>query len=286
MNQMSATPTALGLPPIRTDIDAAKGDLDRFGLARVAGAITADERRQARERLLEQAAGEDAAGVGFHDSGDAEAGFRNGPNQRVWNLINKGEIFRHLVVNPTVRTLISHMLGEDVLLSSLTGNIANPGGVAQGLHRDDGYAPHDIGFPIVANSLYMLDDFTEENGGTRVAPGSHLESGFTAASPPDTTAAVGPAGTVMIFDGRLWHGTGANRSNSGRTALLGYYCRPFVRQQENMTMSLAPEVIAQCSPELLRLLGFETWRTLGMVEGSFHGVLNPRPTNFVTELRP
>ncbi len=279
-------PLVLELPPIRSDIEAAKDDIDRFGLARVAGVLSNGEFAEARERLLEQAAGEDGAGVAFHDSGDAESGYLNGPNQRVWNLINKGEVFRRLVLNETVKTLIAHVLGEEVLLSSFTGNIANPGGVAQGLHRDDGYAPRDLGIPIVANSLYMLDDFTEENGGTRVAPGSHLDPSYTTAQPPETVAAVGPAGTVMIFDGRLWHGTGANRSTVRRAGLLGYYCRPFVRQQENMTMSVAPEVVAKCSPELLSLLGFQTWRTLGMVEGSFHGVINPRPSTFVTELRP
>jgi ectoine hydroxylase-related dioxygenase (phytanoyl-CoA dioxygenase family) len=279
-------PLVLELPPIRSDIEAAKGDIDRFGLARVAGVLSNGEFAEARERLLEQAAGEDGAGVAFHDSGDAESGYLNGPNQRVWNLINKGEVFRRLVLNETVKTLIAHVLGEEVLLSSFTGNIANPGGVAQGLHRDDGYAPRDLGIPIVANSLYMLDDFTDENGATRVAPGSHLDASYTTASPPETVAAVGPAGTVMIFDGRLWHGTGANRSTVRRAGLLGYYCRPFVRQQENMTMSVAPDVVAKCSPELLSLLGFQTWRTLGMVEGSFHGVINPRPSTFVTELRP
>jgi ectoine hydroxylase-related dioxygenase (phytanoyl-CoA dioxygenase family) len=279
-------PVVLELPPIRSDIEVAKRDLDRFGLARVAGVLSNDEFAEARERLLEQAAGEDVAGVAFHDGGDTAAGYLNGPNQRVWNLINKGEIFRRVALNETVKTLIAHVLGEEVLLSSFTGNIANPGGAAQGLHRDDGYAPRDLGIPIVANSLYMLDDFTEENGGTRVAPGSHLDPSYTPADPPQTAAATGPAGTVMIFDGRLWHGTGANRSTVRRAGLLGYYCRPFVRQQENMTMSVAPEVVAKCSPELLSLLGFQTWRTLGMVEGSFHGHINPRPTAFVTELRP
>jgi ectoine hydroxylase-related dioxygenase (phytanoyl-CoA dioxygenase family) len=279
-------PVVLELPPIRSDLAAAKADLDRFGLARIAGVLTSDEFAEARERLLEQAAGEDAAGAAFHDGGDAGAGYLSGPNQRVWNLINKGEIFRRVVLNSAVRALIAHMLGDEVLLSSFTGNIANPGGVAQGLHRDDGYAPRDLGIPIVANSLYMLDDFTEENGATRVAPGSHLNPNYSAADPPQTIAATGPAGTVMIFDGRLWHGTGANRSTVRRAGLLGYYCRPFVRQQENMTMSVAPDVVAKCSPELLSLLGFQTWRTLGMVEGSFHGVINPRPSTFVTELRP
>lgn len=278
--------TPSDLPPIRESLADAKSDLDRYGLARVAGAISPSQLAAARDRLLEQAAGEAAAGIAFHDSGDAAVGFLNGPNQRVWNLINKGAIFRELVVEGIARDLITHLLGDSVLLSSLTGNIANPGGVAQGLHRDDGFAPHSIDFPIVANALFMLDEFTEDNGATRVAPGSHLGA-YTSKAPPSRTApAVGPAGTVMVFDGRLWHGTGANVSNGRRTALLAYYCRPFIRQQENMALGLAPEVLASCSPELLKLLGFQTWRTLGNVDGSLHGVMNARPTRYVTELRP
>jgi hypothetical protein len=68
--------------------------------------------------------------------------------------------------------------------------------------------------------------------------------------------------------------------------VLAAYCRPFIRPQENHTMSLAPEVLAECSPELLALLGFQTWNGLGMIEGSRHGVLNARPTAFSGELKP
>lgn len=280
---MSSLPT---LPPIRTDIAAAKADLDEFGLTRFQGALTDSEVRQVRTRLLEQAAGEAAQGIAFNDSGAPEIGYFDGPNQRVFNLINKGQIFRDVVMKPVVRELINHVLGEELLLSAMNSNLANPGGVAMPLHRDDAFAPQTIPFPIVANAMWMLDDFTEENGGTRVVPGSHRDNSFSFAAPPTETVAVtGPAGTVVAFDGRLWHGTGANRSNAGRAAVFTYYCLPFMRQQENFTTSLAPEVIAQCSPELLALLGFQNWRSLGGINGSRPGEIHRRPSTFVTELR-
>ena len=153
------------------------------------------------------------------------------------------------------------------------------------LHSDQGYMPLGTTYPVVANIMWMLTDFTEENGATRIVPGSHREEMPTEPVDQDRTiAAVGPAGTALVFDGRLWHGTGANRTDEPRLGILSYFCRPFIRQQENLTMSLAPEVVAQCSAELLSILGFQTWATLGMVEGSIHGTISPRPQEFVTEL--
>ena len=88
----------------------------------------------------------------------------------------------------------------------------------------------------------------------------------------------------MVFDGRIWHGTGENRSDDPREMIFAYYCRPFVRQQETFTLSLAPEVMAKCSPELLNLLGFNGWNALGMTEGPNFQTLRARPDRFVTEL--
>ena len=70
-----------------------------------------------------------------------------------------------------------------------------------------------------------------------------------------------------MFDGRIWHGTGANRTDAKRHVLLAYYCRPFVRQQENPFLSMSPDVEAGLSPGVRRLLGYKIWGTLGGVEG-------------------
>lgn len=214
-----------------------------------------------------------------------------GINQRVWMLVNKGQAFVDLLSHDIARQLVAHVLGDHYLLSSYTANIANPGGVAMKLHTDQWWAPAPtrrerralpIGSmtrqrfdrdddleeaPMVApaaccNIMWMLDDFTEENGATRVVPGSHLMG-----RQPDhdrdkdvvTIGATGPAGSAMVFDGRLWHGTGANIGNGQRKGLLTTFCGPQFRPQENFTVGTRPEVMEKASDDLLGLLGFGVW---------------------------
>lgn len=288
------------LPPIAHTDDEALAHLQEFGFTRLADALTPDELSEARDRLVIQARREAEIGHAHYDGWDEQLiaeyapdrldELPPGPNQRVWNLINKGEIFRRLVLKERTLGLVKSLLGDsvlgdDVLLSSFTANIARRGGAPMRLHSDQGYVPDATSYPVVCNIMWMLTDFTAANGATRVVPGSHSRPsprGLT--QRPETIAVTGPAGSALIFDGRLWHGTGANATDEPRLGILSYYCRPFIRQQENFTMSLAPEVIEQCSPELRALLGFKTWGTLGMVEGTRHGHINERPASFVTRL--
>ncbi len=278
---------AMGLPPIRTDIDDAKRDLDEFGLTRMQGVIDETTLDEARVRLDEQAAGEIAHGCAFTDTGDQVTNDKGGANQRIWNLINKGEVFRRMVMNDALQELARHILGEDLLLFSATANIAKKGGNAQPLHGDQLFAPADIPCSLIANGAWLLDPFTEENGATRVVPKTHLLKRWPDPDRDgDWVPAVAPAGTLMFWDGRLWHGTGVNQTDKPRRAVLTAFARPFMRQHENATMGVAPEVLDQCSPELLTLLGFRPWKGLGNVDGSRHGELTLRPTTFSGELRP
>jgi ectoine hydroxylase-related dioxygenase (phytanoyl-CoA dioxygenase family) len=119
----------------------------------------------------------------------------------------------------------------------------------------------------------MLTDFTAENGATLVAPGSHLATDPVAAYESDVVPAVAPAGTVMLIDGRVLHRVGASNTDEPRIGILNYYCRPFLRTQENYCLSLLPEVYAECTDELKGLLGFKAWNTFGGVDGHHHGLL-------------
>jgi ectoine hydroxylase-related dioxygenase (phytanoyl-CoA dioxygenase family) len=290
----------MNLPPLTDNLAHAKADLAEYGFARIANALSVAELEEARARVDAQAAGEKASAISVHD-GSAEP-FGSGPNQWVDNLINKGQIFRDIVMKDLTRELMNHLLGDGGLLSSFTCHIAGPGGTLQALHRDSGMAPDETPYPIVANMMWMLDDFTDENGATRIVPGSHkfdTGPGGAEADPKwspatvtssgiETVAAEGPAGSALVFDGRLWHGTGANRTDRPRRGILSYHCRGWVRQQENFTLSLAPEVLAACSPELKRILGFSVYGTLGATRSvkpsiGDDGVV-PRPTSYVTEL--
>ena len=250
------------LPALSADLDVARENLARRGYALIKDALTPEQVRAYRERLLSQGAGEAAAGIGHFDNGELKL------NQRVWNLVNKGQIFRDLLFHPVLRELLPELLGEDYMLSSFTANIAAPGGEPQPLHSDQGYAPRSTPFRVVVNTAWMLEDHSDENGGTRLVPGSHLWPELPADKPDaESIAATGPAGTMLMFDGRIWHGTGMNRSKRKRHLLLGYFCRPWIRTQENFTLSLLDEVYESASPELLALLGFKTYGTLGNVNG-------------------
>jgi ectoine hydroxylase-related dioxygenase (phytanoyl-CoA dioxygenase family) len=247
---------------------AASEDLARFGYCILERALSKAAVAALQARVDEQAAGEAAAGCGFVESGI---------NQRIWMLPNKGRIFRDLVLHPLVERFMSELLGPRFLLSSLTANIARPGGAAMYLHTDQGYVDFWTEKPLVANLLFMLDDFSEANGATRVVPGSHLVRDLRRWAPEETVPAEGPAGSVMVFDGRLAHGTGANRTQrEARRAVLAYHCRPFIRQQENFFLGLDPQVRTTERPEFLSRLGFEIWAGLGRTNAPNEpGVLAP-----------
>jgi ectoine hydroxylase-related dioxygenase (phytanoyl-CoA dioxygenase family) len=271
------------LPRPTRDLTRAKGDIDRFGYSLIEAALSADEVKRARDRLVEVAAEERANG--------AASLFDNGQSQSVNVLVNKGRPFIDLVEHPIGLELMSHILGEHLLLSNAAALIRGPGGPAQIVHTDQTYIPEPWQYPCAANIIWMLDDFSEANGATRVVPGSHVHNvnppggDYTkGADPaqkvasdqaqdkevdprpqPQTIPIEAPAGTALVFEGRLWHCGGANTtSDQHRHGAITYYCKPFVRQQENFFRSLDPAVLAEASPTLRRLLGYEPYFVLGV----------------------
>jgi ectoine hydroxylase-related dioxygenase (phytanoyl-CoA dioxygenase family) len=318
-------------PSITDDIDQAKSDLSTFGFCIVAAALTDAAVDAARTRLVEQADGEEELGLSFRDGGswqqiidsfgsfreDAFSAANGGVNQRVWMLTNKGRCFRDMVVHELTDELVGHVLGSQFIVSTLSANIAKPGGVRMGLHTDQWWMPQPtrpgpdylrpseitraaagefvepdtrlgIAPPVVANCMWMLSDFTADNGATEVVPGSHLTGAHP--SPDDQSAlpivrAVAPAGSLMVFDGRLWHGTGAHRAGEDRLGVLATYCAPQFRQQENQTIGIDPELFETLSTKLKERLGFKVWNAYGRVESPAATLVGPNPER-IGELRP
>ncbi|MBD3648423.1 MAG: phytanoyl-CoA dioxygenase family protein, partial [Pseudomonadales bacterium] len=75
------------------------------------------------------------------------------------------------------------------------------------------------------------------------------------------------AGTVMIFDGRLLHGTGANRTDKQRFVATMSNVKSWMRQQENWVVSVLPEVLEKASPKLLHRMGFQALTYGSTIEG-------------------
>ena len=117
--------------------------------------------------------------------------------------------------------------------------------------------------------MWFLTDVTDEKGGTRVYPGSNI--GKIAPSNPfsvdGSVAAEGPAGTALIFESRLWHATGPNTTTDERPVVLMFFMRSFIRQQENNFLSIRPEVEANLSDKVRKMLGYMTDGAFGGVEG-------------------
>ena len=242
------------MPPTPEQMVRYKAELEEQGYTLVEGALPREKIDELRAKLVELAADEIASGTDYV--------YENGSNQRVWVLLNKGAIFEDLVQNEVVLELVGHLLGPGFLLSNVNANIAGPGGKPMFLHSDTDYVPAPFPpYPLVTNAMWFLDDFTPENGATRIVPMSHkLLHPPDYARRYDTVPVTGPRGTVMVFHGALWHQTGANVTQAEkRHGILTYYCRPFMRQQENFFQSLEPEVLERATPTLRRLLGYEMW---------------------------
>ena len=222
-----------------------------------------------------------------------------------------------MVTHPLVDDLVGHLLGEDFILSTHSANIAKPGGVRMGLHTDQWWMPQPIKAgedyikpseisrsasssfvepdlslgispPVVANCMWMLSDFSSTNGSTEVVAGSHLTGAHPNQEDQSEYPIIQPdagAGTLMVFDGRLWHGTGANVGNSDRLGVLTTFCSPQFRQQENQTLGLDRDLWDKCSDKLKSRLGFKVWNAYGRIESSMDHLIDIEPER-LKELKP
>lgn len=133
-----------------------------------------------------------------------------------------------------------------------------PGQGKQPLHQDrlawGGYLPD--GLEPQFNTIWALTDFTEENGATRVVPGSHAWSSERRATDDEKTQAVMSAGSVLLYSGSVTHGGGENRTEARRTGVNLTYCLAWLRTEENHYLSCPPEIAKDLSPELQELLGY------------------------------
>ncbi len=197
------------------------------------------------------------------DARPAMNGFEGHRTVRIYNLLAHGAPFEQVPVHPHVLPIIEGVLDDGCLVSSLSSIAIDPGEVAQPIHADDMVIPLDKPHrPIVCNSMWALTDFTEANGATRIAPGTHLKPNPDYGAPCDTIAAEMPKGSVLIWDGALWHGGGANKTGVRRTGLAMNYCAGFIRQQENQQLGLSPEIVQGFSPRLQELVGYGVYRGL------------------------
>jgi ectoine hydroxylase-related dioxygenase (phytanoyl-CoA dioxygenase family) len=181
--------------------------------------------------------------------------------RRLANLVNKGRIFEEVIVNPRVLACVERVLGPQFKLSSLNVRSANPHTAdGQPLHADSGAIADETGY-LVCNSVWMLDDFTADNGATRMVPGSHrwrqLPHSDFFEPHPEECLVLGRAGDVVVMNAHVWHGGTPNRTDQPRRAMHVYYTRWDQPQQQYQRRLLSPAVQAGLSAEARRILALD-----------------------------
>jgi ectoine hydroxylase-related dioxygenase (phytanoyl-CoA dioxygenase family) len=181
--------------------------------------------------------------------------------RRTGGLIARSATARRLITEPLVLGAArAHMSDATAVQLHLTQLIAiGPEEPAQIVHRDQwafDFFPFPTGFAVQCNTMWAVTDFTEDNGATRVIPGSHLFDDRLRFTEADTEPAEMTCGSVLFYTGALYHGGGANRSQGMRVGANITYARGWVRQEENQYLTVPPEVARELSDDLLRLMGY------------------------------
>jgi ectoine hydroxylase-related dioxygenase (phytanoyl-CoA dioxygenase family) len=192
--------------------------------------------------------------------------FEGTHTQRVYNLIAKLEIVHPLAMHPAVLELARSQLGNGFQLSIAQAVRILPGETEQQLHTDD--LPFPMPKPhqaVVLNSMWAITDFTRANGATRLVPGSQNRTDYPREE--ECVYAEMPAGSVLVWDGSLFHGGGANTTDEERLGLTINYNAAWLRQQENQYLAVPREMVLRMPDELKRLIGYETFGVLGVVDG-------------------
>ncbi len=179
---------------------------------------------------------------------------------RLANLVNKDPLFDIFYTHPRVLAGVAQVVGSELKLSSLNYRAAIPGKGNQKLHADwhEAVTPGNY---LVCNTIWLLDNFTKENGATRLVPGTHL-SGILPqeeledpwATHPDEILVEEPAGTVVIFNSHTWHGGTDNHTDAPRRSVHSYFCRRDQPQQLDQQKYILPETYARLSEEARRIL--------------------------------
>ncbi|WP_245441954.1 phytanoyl-CoA dioxygenase family protein [Mesorhizobium hawassense] len=238
----------------RDDIDVLIEDLRLTGYTTLDAGLTGEQLDALSDDfdIAEASYAEQAAAAGYDLSAIGERDI-------IRVLPKYAPVFMSLAFNERLAQLLSRMLGGYYIVNQVNGliNRANRSKYAQAaFHRDIPYQHFVSSRPLAINALFALDDFTAENGATRVIPASHHREDF----PSDETVrrrqvqiAV-PRGSFIILDCMLYHAGSTNRTGRDRRGVNHVFTIPMLRQQLHL-----PSVLFDfpgLSADQKKILGF------------------------------
>ena len=187
--------------------------------------------------------------------------FSGRATRRTGALIARAPSSRPLVQHPLILDVAGRLMHRATNFQlHLTQTIAiGPGSPGQPLHRDQ-WAFDFFDFPddyhVQCNTIWAMTDFTEENGATRVIPGSQTWPNTFDHVVDETVPAEMTRGSCLLYTGKVFHGGGENRSAATRAGLNITYNVGWLRQEENQYLSVPREVAETLPDDLLRLMGY------------------------------
>ena len=183
---------------------------------------------------------------------------------RIHNLLDKATEFDVCLTHPALLAAIRHVLGDDIRLSMLNMRSQLPGQKRQKLHVDWYEGAEPGGDFKVCNGIWALDDFTTENGATRVVPRSHrfasvpkeaLEDRY--ADHEDDVRIFASAGDLIVFNSHLWHSGMDNRSDAPRAGVNAFFCRADQTPEMDQDDLLSPATRARFAGDAREILGID-----------------------------
>jgi ectoine hydroxylase-related dioxygenase (phytanoyl-CoA dioxygenase family) len=171
---------------------------------------------------------------------------------RINGLANRDACFDAIYVHPPLLAAAREVIGADFKLSAFHGRSVLPHAPAQALHQD--CAPLADGWPLLGFIL-MVDAFTEANGATRFLRSSQKLAALPENAGDRAEAACGPAGSMIVFNGSVWHGHGPNTTGTARRSIQGALIRWDQSAAVDYGREIRSEVAERLSPEARGLLG-------------------------------
>lgn len=251
LNRTYGTIRALGL-------EKNLAELETFGLTVVEGAAPATFISRLRDALLQS-----ATKRGLIDpptSAVENPSQYKGVGELLYYMLFEDRVFEEAVTNPSALALISYLLGESCLLSSLTGMVKGPTNERSVLHTDNGMIPSPFPrYAQVANATWVLTDYTREDGCLLYVPGSHLLCRHpTEGERRDEDSMVpveASAGSLIVWHGNLWHAAFPKQTPGLRLNLIMLFCRMHCITQEDFVGRVPPGLLERNPPRLRKLLG-------------------------------
>jgi len=167
---------------------------------------------------------------------------------RVGDLVVKHEIFLELLCHAEVLRLIEKFLGKGFVCSAIQSNTLLPhqGQAKYDWHIDypyHGFSPTSWEYEKLSiQVIWMLKDFTRDNGATGALPKSHKSAKMPDRDKTkwweDAIVAEGKQGSIYISWGSLWHTQTLNYTNEPRPAVIVQYVKPYVIPQEDLAFQL------------------------------------------------